>query len=100
MKALPVYFLAAASSVAFATDVSDIELRRLFVPTAAELAAEASGKVYIYEGLRDIDVERAIEEEFKRVENMMCIRTKKTTETGGIAKDPETGTATVQDDGC
>ena len=100
MKALPVYVLAAASSMAFAADVSDIELRRLFEPTAAELTAEASGRIYIYEGLRDIDVERAMGEEFKRVESMMFIRTKKTTETGGIAKDPGKGTATVQDDGC
>lgn len=100
MNALPVCVLAAVSSVAFAADVSDIELRRLFLPTEAELAAEASGKIYIYEGLRDMDVERAMEDEFKRVENMMFIRTKKTTETGETAKDPGTGTAIVHDDGC
>ena len=50
-----------------AADVSEIELRRLFDPKPAELAAEASGRIYIYEGLRDIDIQRALGSDI-----MMC----------------------------
>jgi hypothetical protein len=93
--------LLGASTVATAgKDVRDIELRRLFEPTPAEQRAEASGRIYIYEGLRETDVARAMEEEFDRVESMMFIRIKKTDETGETLKDPDTGDALVEDDGC
>jgi hypothetical protein len=87
-------------AMAAATDVSEIELRRLFDPTEAEIAAESGGRVYIYEGLRDIDVKRAMDEEFDRVEYMMFIRTRKTNATGELAKDPATGVVETEDDGC
>jgi hypothetical protein len=83
-----------------ATDVSEIERRRLFEPTPGELRAEAAGRIYIYEGLRDTDVKRALEEEFKRVQNMMFIRVKPTDEDGEPRKDPKSGAEYVQDDGC
>lgn len=90
----------AATAPGGAADVSEIERRRLFEPTSGELRAEAAGRIYIYEGLRDRDVERALEEEFKRVQNMMFIRVKPTDEGGNPAKDPITGAEYVQDDGC
>lgn len=90
----------AATAPGGAADVSEIERRRLFEPTPGELRAEAAGRIYIYEGLRDTDVERALEEEFKRVQNMMFIRVKPTDEGGEPRKDPKTGAEYVQDDGC
>jgi len=83
-----------------AGDVRDIELRRLFEPTEAEREEEASGRIYIYDGLRDIDVEEAMDGEYERIENMMFIREKKTDEQGGVLKDPATGEDVVEDDGC
>lgn len=83
-----------------AADVRDIELRRLLEPTEAELQQEAAGRIYIYDGLRDTDVERAMEEEYERIENMMFIREKKTDEKGEVLKDPATGQDVVEDDGC
>ena len=91
--------LAIGASV-LATDVREIELRRLFDPTQSELEQETEGRIYIYDGLRDKDVERAMEEEFDRVENMMFIREKKTDEKGEVLKDRKTGADVVQDDGC
>jgi len=82
------------------TDVSDIELRRLFDPTVAELAAEEKGRIFIYEGLRDIDVQRALDQEFDRVENMMFIRTQKTDDQGKVKRNTDTGEAMTEDDGC
>lgn len=90
----------AATAPGHAADVSEIERRRLFEPTPGELRAEAAGRIYIYEGLRDTDVERALEEEFKRVESMMFIRVKPTDEGGNPVKDPKTGAEYVQNDGC
>jgi hypothetical protein len=90
----------AASAREGETDVSEIERRRLFEPTPAELRTEAAGRVYIYEGLRDTDVERALDEEFERVQNMMFIRVKPTDAGGETRKDPTTGAAYIQDDGC
>lgn len=83
-----------------ATDLGAIERRRLFEPTPAELRAEAAGRIYIYEGLRDTDVARALEEEFKRVQHMMFIRVKPTDQDGNPQQDPKTGADYVQDDGC
>ena len=88
------------ATTAVAEDVRDIELRRLFDPTEAELASETDGRIYIYDGLTDVDVQRALNEEFDRVENMMFIRTKKTDATGAVKRDTETGEIEYEDDGC
>ncbi len=98
--AMAVVALSAGASTAGAADVSDIELRRLFNPTEAELASEAKGRIYIYDGLTDVDVQRALDEAFDRAENMMFIRTKKTDDTGKIKRNPDTGTVEYADDGC
>jgi hypothetical protein len=88
------------SCVAAAADVSTIELRRLFDPTDAELASEAEGRIYIYDGLTDRDIQRAMNEEFERVENMMFIRTRKTDTDGALKRNKDTGVVEVEDDGC
>lgn len=92
--------LIAAGPLAAADGLRDIELRRLFEPTPAELRAEQAGRIYIYDGLRDTDIERAMEEEFDRLDSMMFIRVKITDQKGEVKKDPDTGVAYVQDDGC
>jgi hypothetical protein len=100
MKVLLSMTLMATVGVASAADVSEIEKRRLFQPTQAELQEEAAGRIYIYDGLTHADIERAMDEEFHRVESMMFIRVKKTDERGKVVKNPETGDALVEDDGC
>ena len=100
MRTACVIVIAAACSAVSAADVREIELRRLFAPAPAELAAEAAGRIYIYEGLRDTDVERALEEAFERVDSMMFIRTRLTDDSGEVRQDPETGTEIAADDGC
>ena len=92
--------LVAVTGTAFALDVSEIERRRLFEPTEAELKQEATGRIYIYDGLSDADIARAMDDEFYRVESMMFIGVKKTDEQGETRKDPNTGKPLVQDDGC
>ena len=84
---------------AWAADVRDIELRRLFEPTPGELAQEASGRIYIYEGLRESDVARAMTEEFDRVDTMMFVRMKRVApKAKPDSKEPPT--YYTDDDGC
>ena len=54
----------------------------------------------IYDGMRDIDIQRALEQNFERVEAMMFVRTKVTDKKGDVLRDPITGEAIVEDDGC
>jgi hypothetical protein len=73
------------------SDVEQMQQRRLFEPTEAELRQEAKGNVYIYDGLTDKAVQRALDEEFERVGNMMFIRTIATDDRGQPKRDPYTG---------
>lgn len=98
MKLLPLLLIAATAAAM--ADARDAQLRRLFEPTPADLRQEQVGKVYIYEGLTDADIARAMDEAFDRVDSMMFIRVPVTDDKGEVVKDPETGENVVQDDGC
>lgn len=78
-------------------DLREIELRRLFEPTRAELRAEREGRIFIYEGLREGDIARAMREQFQRVDSMMFIRVQPNPATSGSG-DPTP--VYYQDDGC
>ena len=82
-----------------ATDLRDIKLRRLFEPTPAELRAERSGRIYIYEGLLESDVARAMAEQFDRVDSMMFIRVQRPVQTTE-RKSKEPVEYQTQNDGC
>ena len=77
-----------------------LEIRRLFEPTASELRNEAKGSVYIYEGMTDRAVNQAMEDEFERVEHMMFINTIRTDAQGKPLRDPDTGLIEADDDCC
>jgi len=72
----------------------------LFAPTAKQIEIEKRGRVVIYDGLRDLDVDRAMREQFHRVQSMMFVRTVITDERGTPEADPETGALVFEDDGC
>lgn len=69
----------------------DYQLRRLLQPTASELKWEAKDKVFIYDGLDDADIDRALDLYPERMESMMFVRVVKTT---------DDGVKVVEDDGC
>lgn len=88
------------SPLGMAADLRDIELRRLLQPTPAELRAEQGGRVYIYEGLEEADIARALREQFTRVNSMMFIRVKPTPAAATPGQDGEPTTVYYRDDGC
>ena len=93
------FFIAPAQAAMSSPTGNEWQLKRLFAPTQRQLAQEAQGKVFIYYGLRDVDVERAMLEEFDRVENMMFAGTI-ITHKGNPKKDVASGDWLREDDGC
>lgn len=95
-------FLPLAHAVAKDTDqaLHDWQLRRLMQPSPRELKDEAQGKVYIYDGLTDREVEQALNGHFNRIESMMFMGTIKTDGQGQILKDVETGKPFQESGGC
>ena len=83
-----------------ARDLRDVELRRLFEPTPAELWAEQAGRIYIYEGLQEADIARAISEQFTRVNSMMFIRVQPTPVPPTPGKGGDPSPVYYQNDDC
>jgi len=81
--------LAGFSTTASAAD--DFQQNALFNPSDALLKAESRGHVTIYDGLDDEVVERAFDEQFGRIDNMMFTRIRRPQPDGEIIED---------DDGC
>lgn len=85
---------------AFADPVSEWQQRRLFQPTDVQLHNERQGRIFIYDGLSDKVAQRAVDEQFNRVEHMMFINTTVTDESGNPVRDEETGEIVREDDEC
>jgi hypothetical protein len=76
------------------------QMSRLYHPTQADLRSESQGRVMIYSGLTDRDVEKAMDENFGRIEHMMFTRTIVTDAAGAPRRDATTDAVIVEDDGC
>lgn len=73
---------------------------RLFNPSPVDREFEKRGDVIIYDGLTDVTVKKALDENFDRIQNMMFTRTVITDKDGEPKIDPITGNKVVEDDGC
>ena len=76
------------------------QLSLLFNPGEQQYKMESRGRVFIYDGLRDAEVERALDEQYDRVESMMFVNTVITDEKGEPLRDKDTGEMVVENDGC
>ncbi len=81
-------------------DESSWQMRQLFEPTKARLESENQGKILIYQGLKDTDVNRVMDDQYERIEYMMFINIMVTDTEGQPLSDPDTGEVIVEDDGC
>jgi len=81
-------------------NLHDWQLTRLLQPHPREVARENAGQVYIYDGLTDKEVERALDTQFSRIQNMMFVGTVKTDTKGSAIVDPVTGQVQRDSSGC
>ncbi len=58
------------------------QLKVLFTPSKGDLQAEAKGRVMIYDSLKNETVDKAMSEQFGRIDKMMFIRTQYEQENG------------------
>ena len=76
------------------------KLGLLFNPGEHQLQLERKGRVVIYDNLNSSDIDRALVEQFDRIENMMFVSTHITDKQGTPVRDRDTGEAMIDDDGC
>jgi hypothetical protein len=76
------------------------QMARLLEPTQSDLKSEAKGRVMIYDGLTDKDVERALDEQFDRLDHMMFTRVVVTDDSGEATRDEDGEVIVEGDDGC
>jgi hypothetical protein len=102
MLTLAVFLASASAESAFGDDdkYRNWQLDRLLSPNDSQLRLERQGRVYIYDGLRDSDIRRALYEQFDRVGSMMFIGTIITDEKGKPRKYKETGAVVREDEDC
>lgn len=81
--------LTCIDSAAFAED--SFQQNALFNPSMGQLLAENSGRVMIYDGLKIETVNKAMDEQYDRIDNMMFVRTEHP------QKDEET---IIEDEDC
>ena len=83
-------FVLALSTVAIpASALDSYQERVLFSPSSEILQAEARGRIMIYDGLKNETIEKALEKQFDRIENMMFVRTVYVQENGDYSVDDD-----------
>ena len=71
--------------------IDNYQYKTLFMPSDYTLKAEAKGRIMIYDGLTSKTIDKAMDEKFDRIENMMFVR---------IIHEQDDGEYYVEDDGC
>jgi hypothetical protein len=92
-----------AAEVSAQTNLEQWQLRRLNAPTERELAHERKGRVYIYDGLSDREVDHALNAHFERIEYMMFVGTRKSGSTNAVNSNTDgnaDGDVATESPGC
>jgi len=70
----------------------------LFEPSQQQLQQEKLGRVFIYDGIKSVDIDLAMDSNYDRIGNMMFVNTVWTSSDGEPLTDPYTGQPIVDDD--
>jgi hypothetical protein len=87
--AMLIYLCTTGLSFASTSDPGGWNRNQLLNPSAGQLKAEQHGRVAIYDGLHESTVDRALDTQFGRIQNMMFVRVTHTTPEGGEWVDDE-----------
>lgn len=79
--------------------IDSYQQNALFQPSNNQLVRESQGLVYIYDGLTDKTIDKAMDGQPDRIKSMMFVNTKLTDENGNLLRDAETGEI-LEDDDC
>jgi hypothetical protein len=103
LMALPpvvLLLLQLSTTMVQAGDLHEWYASLLFEPAPQQLQQERDGRIQIYDGLSDVEVNRTLEEQFERIESMMFTGVVVTDGAGKPRTDPVSGKVVVEDDGC
>ena len=80
--------------------VEQWQFNRLFNPSQRDKQREQQGHIVIYDGIKDVTVNRALDQHFERIKNMMFTGVVITDHEGKAMEDPASGEVMKEDDGC
>ncbi len=83
----------------FAQDAATHKRQMTLLYSMTERASRAQ-KVYIYDGFRDRDIDRFLDDQFRNMQNVMFTNVIVTDKQGRPVRDPHTGLLMREDDGC
>lgn len=66
-----------------------LQLERLHNPSQALSDKESFGRITIYDGVAVTEVDRAMDEQFDRIDSMMFVRTKHPVDDGSYVEDSD-----------
>ena len=101
-RATFVLLLLLAASGAYSKEMDllyEFQLDQLLNPSDEQLQMESEGQVFIYDGLKDSDIQVALDTQQDRMQTMMFVNVIWTDEAGQPVVDPFTGQI-VSDDDC
>lgn len=99
-QAVALFAVMGATGVDGAPAPGDWEVQRLMEPSPGQIERERAGRVVIYSGLTDRQVERALDRHFDRMGSMMFVGVVVTDADGEPRRDVKTGMIVTEDDGC
>ena len=82
-------FAALLVNLSSANAYDSYQLEVLFTPSKSDLEAEAKGRVMIYDSLKNETVEKALNEQFGRIDHMMFVRTQYLQESGEYEEEDD-----------